>query len=191
MTSIRPGEGPLLEFCSASSMSSSLEAFPSFGISSFHTNIFFCPVTIAKHSLSSRLADGLQASLFTGDLSLMIVHSRGRMHVYGNAGDDRTKRTRRRMVLLQAGDPVVATRKRPLGENDMWSTPRSLLPLVLLLFELRREALLRELGSEAVRWDIALDVEACIRSSKAAMPDSSCGLSGGGSLNVCCRRPSI
>lgn len=40
------------------------------------------------------------------------------MPVYGKAGDERRKRTRRRMVLPDTGDAEVATRKRPLGEKD-------------------------------------------------------------------------
>ena len=80
--------------------------------------MFFCPVAIAKHPFPSNVLEGLHASLRIGERSLIIEHSLGRMPVYGKAGEEQMKRTSKSSVLLDDGDEDVATKNRPLGEND-------------------------------------------------------------------------
>lgn len=116
----------------------------------------------------------------------MIVQRRGRILVYGKAGDERTKRTRRSRVLFDVGEAEVAIKNRPLGEKDRCSTPRSFPLLLLVLLCEREPEILRVLVPVAsLKYEMALDVEACVRSSNAAMPVKSAGLSGAGSVKVC------
>lgn len=100
------------------------------GSSSFQSNMLFCPVTIARLSVPSNVTAGFHAKRLMPDWSLTILHRRGRMAVYGSAGDDLRKRMSNTSVLLDVGEADVATRNRPLGEKTKCSTPMSLTVLL-------------------------------------------------------------
>lgn len=117
-TSIMPGEGASLGSRSTSSTSSSFEGRSSFGTSSFHKTMFFCPVTMARHSLPSKVCAGRQTNLRRGERNFTIEQSLGLIPVYGRAGEERINLTRRRRVLPDPGLAEVATRNLPLGENE-------------------------------------------------------------------------
>lgn len=95
--------------------------------------------------------------------------------------------TSNRRVLPDTGLAEVATRNRPLGEKERCSTPMSLLLSACACGRLLAPALRVPFLVTPVRWLRALESELCQRSSKAAIPETTCCsvLELDGSLKVC------